>query len=208
MGRRGNTRERLVEAAVTLIDEHGVDRLRLSDVAAAVGIAEPSVYKSFASKDALVVAASIVRYERGLLDVSAAFVRLVEQAQSREDFRAAVRTTLQAAFDEKRAPLRASRLNVIDLAQNRPELAEQVLAAQRRTDEVLGAALARAAASGWIRSDVEPAALGLFAYTVINGRTIIELDPRRSHAAEWDRLAIECVLAAFEGAPPASTDTD
>lgn len=207
MGRRGNTRERLVEAAVALIDEHGIDRLRLSDVAAAVGIAEPSVYKSFASKDALVIAASIVRYERGLLDMSAAFVKLVEQARSREDFRATVRSILQSAFDEERAHLRASRLNVIDLAQNRPELAEQVLAAQRRTDEVLGAALARAAASGWIRSDIDPEALGLFAYTVINGRTIIELDPRRSHAAEWDRLAIEGVLAAFEGAPPAGTDT-
>lgn len=207
MGRRGNTRERLVEAAVALIDEHGIDRLRLSDVAVAVGIAEPSVYKSFASKDALVIAASIVRYERGLLDMSAAFVKLVEQARSREDFRTAVRSILQSAFDEERAHLRASRLNVIDLAQHRPELAEQVLAAQRRTDEVLGAALARAAASGWIRSDIDPEALGLFAYTVINGRTIIELDPRRSHAAEWDRLAIEGVLAAFEGAPPAGTDT-
>jgi AcrR family transcriptional regulator len=199
MARRSDTRERLIEAAVEVIDERGVNRLRLREVAERVGIAEPSIYKFFTNRDALVIAASVVRYERGLLDLSVAFVRLVDEARSLDDLRAAVRTIMRAAFAEERARVRSTRLNVLGMAQTRPELAAELLVAQREASALLGRGLARAAAMGWIRADVDPAALAFWAYTVINGRVIVELDPERSGAETWDELSIEAVLATFEG---------
>jgi len=199
MARRSDTRQRLVAAAVEILDEQGAGRLRLREVAARVGIAEPSIYKFFASKDALLVAASVVRYERGLLDLSAAFVRLIDEARTVDDFRAAVRTVMRAAFDDERAQLRSSRLSVLGMAQSRPELATQLLLAQQEADALLGRGLARAAAMGWVRTDVPPTSLAFWAYTVVNGRVLVELDPERSEAEVWDRLSIETVLATLEG---------
>jgi AcrR family transcriptional regulator len=198
MRRRGNTKERLLAAAVDLIDEHGVDRLRMIDVAERVGVTEPSVYKSFLNKDALIVAASIVRYERGLVEVFTAFVARVDAARSREEFRTAMRDILQTALDDQRAVVRATRLSVLGLAHERPTLAEAIVAAQREADALLGKGLERAAAKGWVRTDVPAATLGFFAYTVVNGRQLIELDPERTHAADWDRLAIDAVITTFE----------
>jgi AcrR family transcriptional regulator len=198
MRRRSNTRERLLAAAVDLIDERGVDQLRMIDVAERVGITEPSVYKSFASKDALIVAASIVRYERGLLELFTAFVDRVDAARSRQEFRTALRDILETALDDQRAVVRATRLSALGLAQERPVLAEAILAAQRQADALLGEGLERAAAKGWVRTDVPAATLGFFAYTVVNGRHLVELDPERTHAAGWDRLAIDAVMASFE----------
>jgi len=52
---------------------------------------------------------------------------------------------------------------------------------------------------GWVRTDVPPTSLAFWAYTVVNGRVLVELDPERSEAEVWDRLSIETVLATLEG---------
>lgn len=199
MARRSNSRARLIAATVEILDGQGASRLRLREVAERVGIAEPSIYKFFESKDALVEAASIVRYERGLLDLSAAFVRLIDEARSLDDFRAAVRTVMHAAFVEERAHLRSSRLSVLGMAQTRPELAARLLVAQREANALLGQGFSRAASMGWMRGDISPASLAFWSYTVVNGRVLVELDPERSEAEVWDRLSIEAVLATLEG---------
>jgi AcrR family transcriptional regulator len=196
--RRSNTRERLLAAAVDLIDERGVDQLRMIDVAERVGVTEPSIYKSFTNKDALIVAASIVRYERGLLELFTAFVDRVDAARSREEFRTALRDILRTALNDERAVVRATRLSALGLALERPALAKAIVTAQRKADAVLEKGLERAAAKGWVRTDVPAVTLGFFAYTVVNGRHLIELDPERTHAADWDRLAIDAVIASFE----------
>jgi len=202
MAKQRNTRERLIEATVEVLDEQGANALRLREVAERVGIAEPSIYKFFENKDALVEVASIVRYERGLLDLSAAFVRFIDAARSVDDFRAAVHTVMRAAFVEERAHLRSSRLSVLGLAQSRPDLAARLLVAQREANALLGRGFARSASMGWMRTDVSPASLAFWAYTVINGRVLVELDPERGEAEVWDHLSIEAVLATLEGRTP------
>jgi AcrR family transcriptional regulator len=51
------TRENLVDAAITLIAEEGLDALSLRKVAQRVGIRAPSIYQHFADKDELLATA-------------------------------------------------------------------------------------------------------------------------------------------------------
>lgn len=199
MTRTRDTRERLIEAALELIDERGVIRLRLRDVAEKVGIQEPSIYAFFTNRDDLVVEASAARYQRGLLDLSAVFSGMVEAATSHEEFREAVTTVLSATFTEERVPFRAARIGVLALARTRPKLTARILRAQQEADEQLGAVLAEAARRGWVRDDVDPAILARWIIGLVNARVFLELDPQRCGAEDWDRLTIEALLRLMDG---------
>jgi AcrR family transcriptional regulator len=199
MARSSDTKQRLIAAAVGIIEDGGVSRLRLRDVAAAVGIQEPSIYSFFANRDALVVEASAARYQRGLLDLSAVFAAMIASATNQEEFRTAVRTCVAATFGEERAPYRAARIGVLELARTRPKLAERLLVAQREADEQLGAAIRSAAERGWVRTDVDPVVLARWIIALINGRVFLELDPAREGATDWDRLTTEAVLHLMAG---------
>jgi len=199
MAPRKNTRQRLIEAAVTLIEERGAHRLRLRDVAAAVGIQEPSIYKFFANKDALVVAASVVRFQRGLLDLAKVFAASVDAAPDKAAFQDIVRRIMATTTSEERSRFRSTRFSVLGMAQARPELAEQLVVAQHEANVALGEALTTAAERGWIRSDVEVTALAGWLIAVINARVLLELNPARPHADTWDRLTLDAVLGALDG---------
>jgi AcrR family transcriptional regulator len=199
MARPTDTRERLIEAAVELIEEHGVSRLRLREVAARVGIQEPSIYSFFKGRDDLVAEASAARYQRGLLDLSAVFARMLTTVTTHDEFRAAVTTVLSAAFTEERVPFRWARIGVLELGRTRPLLAARILRAQEEADETLGATIRQAAERGWIRDDVDPVMLARWIIGLVNARVFLELDPERRGASDWDRLTTEAVLSMMEG---------
>jgi AcrR family transcriptional regulator len=76
--RRGaETAERILDAAEALFAERGYAATTLRDVAAAVGVRNPSLYNHFASKEALYAAV----LERGIRPVFEALARWVERAE-------------------------------------------------------------------------------------------------------------------------------
>jgi len=199
MDRPESTRDRLIAAAVALIDEGGITSLRLRKVAERVGIQEPSIYGFFSNRDDLIDEASAARFQRGLLDLPAVFSALMTAATTREEFRAAVATVLTATVPEERATFRSARIAVLALARTRPDLSTRILRAQQEADELLGAVIREAAARGWARSDVDPAILARWIIGLVNARVFLELDPQREGAADWDRLTSGAVLSMMEG---------
>ena len=63
------TRTRILEAAVRMLEEHGGRGVRMGDIAQAAGISRQAVYLHFASRTELLVAAT--RYLDEILDVDA-----------------------------------------------------------------------------------------------------------------------------------------
>jgi AcrR family transcriptional regulator len=58
------TRQRIAEAAIGLFAEKGVDRTTMKDIAQALGVSEPALYRYHASKEALYTSAFLEAYER------------------------------------------------------------------------------------------------------------------------------------------------
>ena len=83
----GSTSERILDAANAALVAHGLAKLSLEDVAREAGMSRQTVYRYFASKDALVTAA-ILREEQALLVEMAAAV----------DAHADLRPALEAAI--------------------------------------------------------------------------------------------------------------
>ena len=76
--RGAKTAERILDAAEDLFAERGYDATTLRDVAAAVGVRNPSLYNHFSSKEALYSAV----LERGIRPVFEALTRWVEGADA------------------------------------------------------------------------------------------------------------------------------
>lgn len=64
---RDATTSRILDAAIEAAAVHGLSRLSMSDVAARAGISRPTLYKRFASKDAL-VAEAVLREADGMVE--------------------------------------------------------------------------------------------------------------------------------------------
>ena len=63
-----DTRAKLLNATIEAIAAGGESSVRVSTVASAVGVREPSVYHFFKNREALVEAAQIERYRRSYLE--------------------------------------------------------------------------------------------------------------------------------------------
>ena len=74
MAPKPDTRTQLIEAAIVAITYGGEGSVRVSAVAAAVGVKEPSVYHFFKNREALVEAAQIERYRRSYSEMLKPFV--------------------------------------------------------------------------------------------------------------------------------------
>ena len=68
------TRERILEATLEVLARSGTRRLSLSDVAATAGVSRPTLYRWFASKEALLEAFGVYeqqKYDAGIADAVA-----------------------------------------------------------------------------------------------------------------------------------------
>ena len=69
---RQQKRQQVIEAARTVLEQHGIRKLTLEDVAAKAGLAISSLYYYFSSKNELLQAVAELGREEGLADIEAA----------------------------------------------------------------------------------------------------------------------------------------
>ena len=72
--KRENTKQKIIETALTLYSERGYDAVSVGEIAEAVGIKAPSLYNHFPSKQAIfdaIVETSASQYEKdtGRIDI-------------------------------------------------------------------------------------------------------------------------------------------
>jgi AcrR family transcriptional regulator len=183
------TRERIVAAALTLIDRDGLDAVTMRRIADELGVQAPSLYNHMRSKEALLdaVAASVIEQ----VDASA-FERL--------DWRAALETWAWSYYEALVA---------------HPNLVPHLAAAFGRTDAALARAnqvFAGLLRAGWTRSRatriaaatryaVYGAALGSFAagFPAEAARypQLHEVDKLRAEPARIDRAALRLLIERF-----------
>ena len=199
MPEAANTRARLLDAAVFVIDQGGVKALKVRDVSARAGVKEPSVYHYFGNRDGLVEAAQAKRYIRGLLELTEVFDRLVHQCVSRDTFIETIRTVTTAVFADDRQSVRAVRADVLGSAMSRPELKEAVAQAQRESHLLLDSTLTYAQAQGWVLPELDTMAFSVWYTGMVNGRLVYEIDPTQCSAAAWDKIAVDVTVSTLCG---------
>jgi AcrR family transcriptional regulator len=187
----------LLDATIDAIDSGGEISVRVSTVAAAVGLREPSVYHFFKNREALVEAAQIKRYRRSNEEMMAPFEAATQTAKTRVDFENAVRKIFAAVYTPERAELRSSRMNVMGAAQTSPTIAAAVIEINQETAESLAKVLIFGQEKGWVTKALDVMALSYWGIGQINSRVMAEMNPSHVDLDAWNKVSIEAVLAAF-----------
>ena len=197
-----DTRIKLLNATIEAISSGGEGSVRVSNVASAVGVREPSVYHFFKNREALVEAAQIERYRRSYTEMMVPFEAAAMMSDSWDDFERSVRKIFAAVYSPDRAQLRSIRKNVMGAAQSSPAIAAAVIEINHETAESLARVMTFGQEKGWVTKDLDAMALSYWGIGQINGRVMAEMNPAEVDLEAWNKVSIEAVLAIYRWKEP------
>lgn len=192
-----DTRSKLLNATIEAIHAGGEGSVRVSTVATAVGVREPSVYHFFKNREALVEAAQIERYRRSYLEMMIPFEAAALMSDSWEDFERSVRKIFAAMYTPARAEIRSIRMNVMGSAQSSLAVAAAVIEINHETAESLARVMTFGQEKGWVTKDLDPTALAYWGIGQINGRVMAEMNPSQVDLEAWNKVSIEAVFGVY-----------
>ena len=181
-------------AAITYGGESSV---RVSAIATAVGVKEPSVYHFFKNRDALVEAAQIERYRRSYSEMIEPFEMAAEMSETQGEFESAIRKIFSLVYAPERIEVRSIRKNVMGAAQSSEVIAKAIGEINHETASTLARVMVFGQERGWVTKDLDPMALAYWGIGQINGRVMAEMNAGLVNLAEWDKVSIEAVLAVY-----------
>lgn len=188
-----SSRERMLEAAIAIIETDGEAGVRVDRVAEAAEIAKPSLYHFFTNRDGLIIAAQAERYRRSLLFGLNLLVEPVQVAESREAFTSLLRAVIRSFKLPEGQARRRQRIQVLGSAASRPEL-------RRHIREVEDQAVAEAAGvfriaqeRGWVTTRFDLEILARWWFGLILGRHLIDDVVDEAQSDQWNDIALEAL---------------
>jgi AcrR family transcriptional regulator len=192
-----DTRAKLLNATIDAISSGGEGSVRVSTVASAVGVREPSVYHFFKNREALVEAAQIERYRRSYAELMVPFEAAALMSDTWEDFERAVRKILAAVYSPQRTEIRSIRMNVMGAAQSSQTIAAAVIDINHESAESLARVMTFGQEKGWVTKDLDAMALAYWGIGQLNGRVMAEMNPSQVDLDAWNKVSIEAVLGVY-----------
>jgi AcrR family transcriptional regulator len=187
-----DTRSRILNAAIEMMESGGEASIRVAAIAAKLNIAEPSIYHHFTNRAALVEAAYVEWYWR-CLEIQVPMATVMALVETREDYIRAVFKSLTWSYQRDRHAARAVRISVLGAAQRNPQLAEAINVINRKFLGSLADAMKEAQKRKWVRSDLDPVATSYWLHGQILGRVVAEMDDGIVDLEQWDALSFEVI---------------
>jgi len=195
-------RQRILELAVSAIDEGGEAAVRVNDLAAEAGVTVPTLYRHFGSRDGLVEAAQTYRFRKTQFVDSSVFAASLAKCKNQDELRKALRKELLTHFDTDRWELRQVRLNALGAGYARPELAASLALAQKQGAMGIAEMLLPFQKKGWIRKDIDLPATVYWFMGQILGRVLIEMGDNPVSQKKWNDVSLEGIMAVIFGDTP------
>lgn len=197
-----DTRSKLVNATIDALSLGGEGSVRVSNVASAVGVREPSVYHFFKNREALVEAAQIERYRRSYLEMMIPFEAAALMSDTWEDFERSVRKIFAAVYSPGRVEIRSIRMNVMGAAQTSPAIAAAVIEINHESVESLARVMTFGQEKSWVSKNLDAMALAYWSIGQLNGRVMAEMNPSQVDLEAWNKVSIEAVLGIYRWKEP------
>lgn len=183
-----STRDRLIAAAIEIIETEGEVALRVDRVAEAAGFTKPVLYHHFTDREGIIAAAQAERFRLSLETGIDEATALVEAASSPEEFIAAMRNLLKSYSAPDGEARRRFRVEVLGSAISRPELMVSVIAANRAHIDKFEMPMRIAEARGWLKPGVPIRDFAHWWVGLVFTRLLFEIDPEGFNPASWDAI--------------------
>lgn len=185
-----SSRDRLLEAAIEIIDAEGEVAVRVERVADMAGVTKPSIYHFFNDREGLVVAALAERYRRSIThSLSSISLDVVLECDSQADFAALLRHTIEESFSADGISRRRLRVQVLGSAVARPGLQAAIREVHQRTVAELARVLGYGQKRGWLSATFSPSTLAEWWYGLILGRHLVEVYGADTPTEAWDTVS-------------------
>ena len=194
-----STKDRLIQAAISVIEAEGEVGIRVDRVAQLAGFTKPVLYHHFADREALIAAAQAERFRRSLAIGLSETAELIENATSAEEFYGYMQAWIASFGSSEGEQRRKFRIEVLGSASSRPALMEFVREANRAHARQLGSILRLAQAHGWLRSDVNAKDIAQWWVGLTLSRHIIEIDKDEFSTESWDTISDSVMRSMFIG---------
>ncbi len=189
--------QRILERTIQVIETAGEAAIRTNPIAFECGVTPPILYRAFGNREGLIIAAQAERYRRSTEAALLYLFRYIDEANSREQLRENISTSLDFIFSEQRAENRRLRADVIGSSMSRPELREQLT----RIDEEYALAIVEryqtAIDKGWLSREKNHAVIALWAQGVVNARVMVDKGASAETLTAWDELSKRAILSAI-----------
>lgn len=202
MPQSDSIRQRILELAISAIDEGGEAAVRVNDLATEAGVTIPTLYRHFGSRDGLVEAAQTYRFRKTQFVDGSVLAASLAKCKNQDELRKALRKELLTHFDTDRWELRQVRLNALGAGYARPELAASLALAQKQGAMGIAEMLLPFQKKGWIRKDIDLPATVYWFMGQILGRVLIEMGDNPVSQKKWNDVSLEGIMAVIFGDSP------
>lgn len=192
-----SSRTLILALAIRAIDEGGEASIRVKQIAEAAGTSVTSIYHFFGSREGLVEAAQIARFEGGYEDMRAKLADAARTLGTMKEFEQFLETQVREIFTARHRLNRARRMNVAGSALARPDLLAVINDVQRRWYSELVEGLRTAQTRGLIGKDADVESIATWHLVTVNGFPAIEGDSTGTDVARWIEFYIDTMFRAL-----------
>lgn len=191
-----STRDRLIEAAISIISVEGEVGIKVDRVAALAGFTKPVLYYYFTDREDVIAAAQAELFRRSLEIGLAQALQDARHAKTAREYMDVTSQWMRTLLDEGGEQRRRFRIEVLGSAVSRPALLEKVVEVSRQQVERFASHLQIAESRGWLKPDVDVNDLARWWIGLILSRHMFEIDKEHSSLGNWDAIT-EFVLRAM-----------
>jgi len=189
---RPGGRERILTAALEILESDGEAALKFAEIAARAGVAISAITHHFDTREGLLSAVHARRFA-GLLEPDLGAVRrFTRAAHDRDELQAGMAALTDASLMESRAPVRLARIMSIGATHGRPALETEIRRTATKLLDDLEHGILIAQAKGLVDRTVEARVFATFVQAYGLGMIIADLDEtpvsREALARLIDRL--------------------
>jgi AcrR family transcriptional regulator len=186
---------KILDSAISLLEEGGEQAIRLRSVAKMVGIAQPSLYHYFEDRESLITAAHARRLKVNLASVIDPFLSAVRACTSRAEFLTVVLGVYKYSKHSGRKAVREIRAELIGASIKRDLLRESVVKEMSDSLAPTIEAVNFAKERGWVRADLDSKAFAIFNLSLISNAIYAEIHDDETMTEQWWNFAEEAISA-------------
>lgn len=189
------TKAKLLDTAVSLIDEFGPIGFTVDALLERSGISKGSLYHHFVDFSDVIEQAQVIRFSRYIDEDIRALFETLSSANSGAELRERFESLVLATSDPSRADARSDRATIVGLARHSKNFADALGREQQRVTDALADIAREAQERGFIRKDVDARVLATFVQTYTLGFVLNDITVDPVNAEDWSKF-VGAMLAA------------
>jgi AcrR family transcriptional regulator len=183
-----HTRERLLETAVTMLDDVTEKDISAAEILRRTGIARGSLYHFWDSIGELIEEAYLVRFSRYVEASGGVIQQLLDKSSNKEEFLAGLSRVTELTQDPARKANRFERARILGMAEKNEKFRRELGKVQSGLTDLFTQQFQEAQNRGWFNKSFDPRAAAVLIQAYTLGKIVDDVVDNPMNADAWNAL--------------------